>query len=125
VLRLSCGISYDISNSYLIIVCSKTHHTWVFCQGSQLPPIFIIERFLASNGLKSGPRYLRMDQGGELCRSNELRGVAFAAGYYFEQTGSDAASENGKVERANGTFGAMVRCLLYSAGLHPRFWSVA
>jgi hypothetical protein len=73
----------------------------------------------------SGPRYLRMDQGGELWRSNELRDVAFAAGYDFEPTGSDAASENGKVKQANGTFGAMVRCLLYSAGLHPRFWSAA
>jgi hypothetical protein len=52
-----------------------------------------------------------------------LRKVAFAAGYAFEPTGSDAASENGKVERANGTFGAMVRCLIYSAGLHPDFWS--
>jgi hypothetical protein len=66
-----------------------------------------------------------MDQGGELWRSNELRDVDFAAGYDFEPTGSNAASENGKVERASGTFGAMVRCLLYSAGLHPRFWSSA
>jgi hypothetical protein len=117
--------SYDGNNSYLVLVCAKTRHTWVFCQASKSPPIFIIERFLASNGLKSGPRYLRMDQGGELWRSNELRDVAFAAGYDFEPTGSYAASENGKVERANGTFGAMVRCLLYSAGLHPRFWSAA
>jgi hypothetical protein len=117
--------SYDGNNSYLILVCAKTRHTRVFCQASKSPPIFIIERFLASNGLKSGPCYLRMDQGGELWRSNELRDVAFAAGYDFEPTGSDAASENGKVKRANGTFGAMVRCLLYSAGLHPRLWSAA
>jgi hypothetical protein len=66
-----------------------------------------------------------MDQGGELWRSNELQDVVFDAGYDFEPTGSDAASENGKVERANGTFVAMVRCLLYSAGLHPRFCSAA
>jgi hypothetical protein len=117
--------SYDGNNSYLIIVCAKTRHTWVFCQASKSPPIFIIERFLASNGLKSGPRYLRMEQGGDLWRSNELWDVAFAAGYNFEPTGSNAASENGKVERANGTFGAMVRYLLYSAGLYPRFWSAA
>jgi hypothetical protein len=116
---------YDGNNSYLIIVCAKTRHTWVFCQKSTSPPIFIIERFLASNGLKSGPRYLRMDQGGVIWRSNELRDVAFDAGYDFEPTSSDAASKNGKVERANGTFGAMVRYLLYNAGLHPRFWSAA
>jgi hypothetical protein len=52
-----------------------------------------------------------MDQGEELWRSNELRDVAFAAGYYFEPTGFDAASENGKVKRANGTFGAMMSAL--------------
>jgi hypothetical protein len=64
-----------------------------------------------------------MDQGGELWSLNELRGVVFAAGYEFEPTGSDSDSayDNGKVKRTNGTFGAMVRCLLYSAGLHPRF----
>jgi hypothetical protein len=97
----------------------------VFCQDSKSSPIVIIESFLVLNGLKSGPRYLRIDQGGKFWRSNKLPDVAFAAGYAFEPTGSDAVSENGKVERANGTFGAMVRCLLYSAGLHPRFWSAA
>jgi hypothetical protein len=66
-----------------------------------------------------------MDQGGELWRSNELRDVAFAAGCDFEPTGSDATSKNVKVKLANGTFGAMVQCMLYSAGLHPRFWSAA
>jgi hypothetical protein len=54
-----------------------------------------------------------MDQGDELWRSNEFREVASAAGYAIEPTGSDAASKNSKVERPNGTFGAMVRCLLY------------
>jgi hypothetical protein len=43
----------------------------------------------------------------------------------MEPTGSDAASENGKVEQPNGTFGAMVRCLLYSAGLSAIFLSAA
>jgi hypothetical protein len=43
--------SYDGNNSYLIIVCAKTCQTWVFCQASKSPPIFIIERFLASYGI--------------------------------------------------------------------------
>jgi hypothetical protein len=89
--------SYDGNKSYILVVCAKTRHTWVFCQASKSPPIFIIKRFLALNGIKSGPRYLHMDQGGELWRSNELRDISFAAGYYFEPTGSYAASENGKV----------------------------
>jgi hypothetical protein len=43
----------------------------------------------------------------------------------MQPAGSDAASKNGKVERLNGTFGAMVRCLLYSAGLSAIFRSYA
>jgi hypothetical protein len=50
-----------------------------------------------------------MDQGGELWRSKLIRDVAAKAGYAIEPTGSDAGNENGKVERTNGTFGAMVR----------------
>jgi hypothetical protein len=66
-----------------------------------------------------------MDQGGELWGSDQLRDVAHAAGYIIEPTGSDSAWQNGKVERINGTFGVMVRCLLYSAGLSAKFWSAA
>jgi hypothetical protein len=33
--------------------------------------------------------------------------------------------ENIKVERPNGTFGAIVRCLLYSASLSGIIWSAA
>jgi hypothetical protein len=66
-----------------------------------------------------------MDQGGELWRSNQLREVSTAVGYAMEPTCSDVASENGKVERPNGTFSAKVRCLLYSTGLGAFFWSAA
>jgi hypothetical protein len=61
----------------------------------------------------------------ELWRSRLLRDVADKAGYAIEPTGSDAGNENGKVERTNGTFGAMARCLLYSTGLSTKFWSAA
>jgi GH24 family phage-related lysozyme (muramidase) len=66
-----------------------------------------------------------MDQGGELWRSNRSWGIAVAAGYAMEPTGFDAASKNGKVEQPNGTFGAMVSCLLYSTGLSAICWSAA
>jgi hypothetical protein len=65
--------SYDGYNSYLIIMCEKARQQWMFCQASKSPPIFIVERFLALNGLKFGPLFLRMDQGGEIWLSNELR----------------------------------------------------
>ena len=80
---------------------------------------------LEKHGLQSGPRYLRMDQGGELWRSASFRAAAAESGYDIEPTGSDSANQNGKVERLNGTYGVMVRSLLYSSGLRPIFWSVS
>jgi hypothetical protein len=117
--------SYDRNNTYLLIVDAKQRYSWVFCQPSKSPPVSILERFLAVRGLKEGPRSLCMDQGGELWGSDQLRDIAHAAGYVIEPTGSDSAWQNGKVERLNGTFGVMVRCLLYSAGLSAKFWSAA
>jgi hypothetical protein len=101
--------SYDGKHTFLIIVYSKAIHTWVFYKPSKYPPIHILKRFLEVNGLKDGPRFMRMDQGGELWRSKLLRDVASKAGYTIETTGSDAGNENGKVECTNGTFGAMLR----------------
>jgi hypothetical protein len=115
--------SYDGNNTYFLIVCAKARCTWVFCQASKSPTIFFIERFLALNSLKSGPRFLHMDQGGKLWRSNQLGEVATVAGYTMEPTGSDGASKNGKVDRSNGTFGVMVRCLLYIVDLSELFWT--
>jgi hypothetical protein len=66
-----------------------------------------------------------MDQVEELCHSHQLRDIAATAGYTMEPTCYNAASENGKVEWPNGTFCAMVRCLLYRAGLSSIFWSAA
>jgi hypothetical protein len=106
-------------------VCAKSRHTWIFCQASKSPPIFIIERFLELRGLNTGSSFLHVDQGGELLRSHQLCDIAAAARYTMEPTCSNAASESSKVEWPNGTFGVMVRCLLYSAGLSAIFWYAA
>lgn len=66
-----------------------------------------------------------MDQGGELWTSDALRRIVLAANYTMEPTGNDCPQQNGKVERLNGTYGVMVRALLYSAGLPPKYWSAA
>jgi predicted nucleic-acid-binding Zn-ribbon protein len=108
--------SYDENNTYLIIVCTKARYTWIFFQASKSTPMFIIERFLAMHGLNTGPIFLRISTG-KLWRSNKLREVTTSAGYAMEPTDSEVESQNGKVEQPNGTFGAMVRCLLYSAGV--------
>jgi hypothetical protein len=101
--------SYDGNNTFLLIFCTKARHTWVLCQPSKAPLIHILEHFLEVKGLKDGPRFLRLDQGGELWRSKLLRDVAAKAGYAIEPTGLDAGNEYGKVEHTNGTFGEKVR----------------
>jgi hypothetical protein len=78
---------FDGHNMYLLIMCAKYRYTWIFCQTSKSPPIFIIERFLELNGLNTGSRFLCMDQGGELWRSHQLRDIAAAAGYAMEHQG--------------------------------------
>ena len=66
-----------------------------------------------------------MDQGSELWRDTDLKAVIADCGYTIEPTGSDAPFQNGMVEHLNGTFRVMVRSLLYSSSLHPKFWSYA
>ena len=117
--------SIDGFNAYLLIADAKTRYTFAFPTVSKAPPDELLDSFLAKHGLTEGSRFLRMDQGGELWRSALIRAVAARHGYDIEPTGSDSANQNGKVERLNGTYGVMVRALLYSAGLHPSFWSVA
>jgi hypothetical protein len=74
---------------------------------------------------KDTPRSIRVDQGGEFARSKDFRKIVSQHGYVVEPTGSDTPSQHGRVERLNQTFGVMVRSLLYSSGLTPRFWSDA
>jgi hypothetical protein len=83
--------------------------------------------FLTLHGIqdKTTPRSIRVDQGGEFARSEDFRKIVSKPGHVVEPTGSDTPSQNGRVERLNQTFGMMVRSLLYSSGLPPRFWSDA
>ena len=117
--------SYDGFNSYLIISDAKSRYTWIFLTSSKSPPVDILCEFLAKQGLKDSYRAIRVDQGGELWRSNELCKVVLEAKYVMEPTGNDSPNQNGKVERLNGTFGIMVRSLLYSSSLPPKYWSSA
>ena len=90
------------------------------------PPIDLVRQFLDRYGLKSGDtRFIRTDQGGELARSDNFRQVVAEAGYTLKPTGSDAPSENGLAERPNQTIAALVRRLLFSAGLPPKYWADA
>ena len=118
-------LSHDGFSSYLLIADAYSRFTWVFLTASKDAPVSIVTKFLSIHGRKSGYRGIRVDQGGELCASHDLRQVFYNAEYTLEPTGNDTPNQNGKAERLNGTFGTMVRSLLYSAGLGPKYWSSA
>ena len=117
--------SVDGFTSYMLVVCAVLRYTWVFLTASKALPVPELCALLGTFGKTHGYRALRVDQGGELWHSSTFRYAAAKSGYVVEPTGSDSAWMNGKVERLNGTFGVMVRAMLYGAGLPPKFWSFA
>jgi hypothetical protein len=112
--------SYDVNNTYLLIADAKQRYSWVFYQPSKSPPVSILKRFLAVHCLKDGPRFLCMDQSGKLWGSAQLLDIVNAVVYIIEPIGSNLEWDNGKVESLHGTFGVMVRCLLYIASLSAK-----
>ena len=85
----------------------------------------MIDVFLKKYGRPEGGT-IRCDQGGELSRSDAFRTLVLAShGYVVEPTGADSPSQNGGVERWNGSLATTVRALLYGAGLPAQYWSAA
>ena len=112
---------------YLLIIDAATRYAWVFPSKSKAAPTQLLDAFLRAFGRHdSTVRTIRSDQDGALYRNDALRAMVLDKhGYVFEPTGADASSQNGMVERPNLTFGNIVRCLLYSAGLPTEFWADA
>jgi hypothetical protein len=81
--------------------------------------------FLEQFGNEEGG-VLRVDQGGELARSEDFRTAMLKEfQYVVEPTSADCPSQNGQVERYNQTLATITRTLLYGAQLPARYWSVA
>ena len=115
--------SYDGFSSYLAIVDEVSRYIWVFLCKSKEPPIDIMSAFLTRFKHPDGG-FLHTDQGGELARSATFcKAMLEKFNYTVEPTGADSPSQNGQVERYNGVLAVTVRVLLYSAGLHAKFWS--
>ena len=117
--------SIDGMNSYLAIVDRATRYTWIFTTASKHPPIEAAKMVLTKFKSTNPHRTVRVDQGGELGRSDSFKTLIADHDYVLEPTGSDASAQNGIVERPNRTFGQMMRCLLHSAELGPEFWTYA
>jgi len=86
---------------------------------SKAPPIAWLKKWLTKN-VKDDvkDRYVFMDQGGELCRSNAIRDLFEKEfGYEIRVTGTGAHHQNGLVERAKQTMDKVIRTMLIGAGL--------
>ena len=117
--------SIDGKNAYLIIVDRATRLQWAFTTDNKRPPLEIIKNVLNKFKSTNPHRTVRVDQGGELGRSDEFLKIVTECGYLVETTGSDVSSQNGMAERPNRTYGQMMRCILHASGLGPEFWSYA
>jgi len=117
--------SFDGFNCYLIIVDEASRFVWVFLSASKEPPLETIDLFLTLNGHKDGG-YIRTDQGGELAKCKAFKDDMLKNhNYVVEPTGADSPSQNGGAEKWNDTLAVTTRALLYSSGLHAKFWSAA
>jgi hypothetical protein len=96
--------SYDGFTSYLLVVDEVTKYAWLFLTKSKDPPLEICRLFFKQFGNENGG-IARVDQGGELARSEDWRSMMLKEfNYIVEPTGAT---------------------LLYGADLPAKYWSAA
>jgi hypothetical protein len=117
--------SVDGYRSYLLIIDLTTCYIWIMLSATKKPPTLFLSKFFEQNGLKSGRRIVRTDQGGELWGSYTFRETVIAANYILEPTAPGAPFQNAIAERPNQTLGNWMRCALHGANLGPEYWSFA
>ena len=117
--------SYNGFNLYLAIVDELSKYVWVLLSRSKEPPTAIVSAFLARFGHSASCQH-RTDQGGKISCSEAFRTTMFDKHkYVVESTGVDSPSQNGQVKCFNQSLATTVQVLLYSAGLHAKFWLAA
>ena len=92
---------------------------------SKAPPVDWLNNWLANNSPSCSDKYVRMDGGGELGRSHDVRQVFQQFGYTVQLTGPDASHQNGPAERPHQTIGDALRAMLSGSNLAPSFWPYA
>ena len=116
--------SIDGKNAYLLAIDRKTWYMWVYISSSKQPPVEFCEQLLNKFKASTTHRTVRCDQG-ELATSKAFNEMLTKAGFILEVTGSNSSKQNGIAERPHQTLAQMIRCMLYSAGLGPEYWSYA
>jgi hypothetical protein len=92
---------------------------------TKAPPVEWIINCLANNTPNCPTKYVRMDGGGELGKSRDIRQTFVNFGYTVEVTGPDSSHQNGPGERAHPTIGDAHRAMLTGANLQASFWPYA
>jgi hypothetical protein len=88
---------FDGYTSYVLIVDEKSKYSWIFLRKSKNPPVDLVRLFMKQFGKEDGG-VIRVDQGGELARSNVFRTTMLKEfQYVVKPTGADP-SQNGQVE---------------------------
>ena len=121
-------LSIDGESAFLLTVDRYQRQWSVKIMKSKEPPLLELQSWIEKNApdratLRKGGAYWRMDQGGELGGSPEVRKLLEKAGYEVEVTGADASFLNGLAERPNREAKNALRCMLHGAGLGAEFWA--
>ena len=106
------------------------HHSGAIygeCFETKAAPIRFINSWLAKHSPEKDVRdkYVRMDLGGELGRSNEVIQLFEQAGYNIEFTSPNHSHQNGPVERPHQTIATALRTMLHGADLDVKYWPYA
>ena len=117
--------SRDGKRAYLIIVDGSSRYTWIYLTSSKSPPIEAVRLLLNKFKSTNTHRTVRVNQGGELGKSQQFKNMIGNCGFALELTGSEGSAQNGIAENPNKTFAQMMRCILYGSELGSEYWSWA
>ena len=112
---------------YCLIVDHYSGRLYGECFDSKAPPIDFLNRWLLHHGRKDdvADKYVRLDQGGDLGKSNAVVKLFENAGYAVELTATASSHQNGPVERPHQTIADALCTMLAGANLPPKFWPYA
>ena len=119
-------IGLNGKTSYALITDHFSGRLYGRAFASKAPPVEWINHWLlANNAPDCSDKYERMDGGGEIGRSQDVRQTFINFGYTVEVTGPDSSHQNGPGERPHQTIGDALRSMLTGANLHASFWPYA
>ena len=111
---------------FLTFIDDFTHKTWVYFLKYKSETFSKFQEFktMVENESNKKIKTLRTDNGGKFIK-NEFDAYLSKHGIQHQKTVPYTPQQNGVAERKNITLVEMARCMLYSKGLHKKFWAEA